>query len=64
MKKSEGAIRTDGKRLVQIFNDRFDEAHEVSLAFCRNGYQTTSVTIDLEMLSWVGDVVDEYNKSE
>lgn len=48
--------RSDGKRTVKVSSD--GGTPEISI--CRNGYQTTVVAADLEMLEWLFEALDEY----
>lgn len=50
---------TDGKRLVSVGNDK-DATGGISLEICHNGYQTTNIGLDREMLTWLHVVVNEY----
>jgi hypothetical protein len=49
--------RTDGKRSVEISDDRHGDIY---ISTCRNGWQTTTTTADNDMLKWLGDAIAEY----
>lgn len=52
-------FKTDGKRRVAISDEDYVFGG-IDIKVCRNGWQTTVVTIDKEMLSWLKDVITEY----
>jgi hypothetical protein len=51
-------IKTDGKREI-IVKDGF-HGHGIDLHVCTNGFQTTIVNMDNDMLSWLRESIDEY----
>lgn len=51
--------KTDGKKKLTIETAEYEEA--IELGVCRNGYQTTVVTIDFEMIDWLKDALEEYS---
>ena len=54
----KGVIKTDGKRKVTVWPAYYaSEGFDVGI--CRNGYQTTVVTMDREMLAWLRDAITE-----
>ena len=54
---------SDGKRSVIVkVSDDFDD--EIDLHICRNGFQTTVITLDPEMLVWVRDCCNRFIEKE
>lgn len=52
-------VKTDGKRRISIAAASMpQEGFNVSV--CRNGWQTTVVTLDQEMLMWLRDAITEH----
>jgi hypothetical protein len=54
---------SDGKRSI-IVETSDDFTDEVDIHICRNGFQTTVITVDPEMLVWVRDCCNRYIKKE
>lgn len=54
--------KTDGKRSIGI--GKIYSKDGVDLSFCRNGFQTTVVKVDRDMLPWLIDAVYEYLEIE
>ena len=48
--------RIDGKRTIKIVNTDYG----IDVHVCRNGFQTTIVTMDREMLLWLRDAIVEH----
>lgn len=55
--------RTDGKRSICISDEDYDYGG-FDVQVCRNGYQTTIVTMDKEMLIWLKHAIVEHLKGE
>jgi hypothetical protein len=51
-------MRTDGKRRVSIKPGY--AIGNVDVSVCINGHQTIVTTMDVEMLSWLSQAIDEY----
>ena len=54
----KNTVKTDGNRTVEVRPAKYaTEGFDVSI--CRNGWQSTVVTMDREMLLWLRDAITE-----
>ena len=51
---------TDGKRSVTFSPSTWGDTY-VELSICRNGWQTTTVEIDRDMVVWLRDMAEEFH---
>ncbi|MCK7581041.1 MAG: hypothetical protein MZV65_39560 [Chromatiales bacterium] len=57
MSKEREITKTDGTRSISVSKSRYSG---IDIAVCLNGWQTTVVRIDDDMLQWMVDAVAEF----
>lgn len=55
----KNVVKTDGKKEIIVSQSRY-ASDELEISICRNGFQSTVVSIDEEMLQWLHDAIAEY----
>ena len=56
-------MRSDGKRRISV-NPASMSSDDVDVTVCRNGVQSTVITMDVEMLGWLQTAISEYLEAQ
>jgi len=56
-------VKTDGKRLISLSKDKWTEHDMFDLSICKNGWQSTTIGIDKEMVYWLHEATKELIKN-
>lgn len=52
--------RQKGKKRIQVYRDEYG----IQISFMRNGWQSTVVEVDDELMNMLIDAIDDFKKSE
>ena len=53
-------VKTDDKRRISISNSDRYNPDLFDIKICLNGWQSTTVTVDREMLGWLSDAIKKH----